>query len=83
MNNLINYISSLQYDFIFEKDKIIIPDHRYNALCDRFPSKEKNGWSDFKPVDNFVHRTTGVDTFVFDNDVDTLYVWNEKKQEYE
>ncbi len=82
MLNLINYITSLQYDFIFEKNKIIIPGKRYNALCERFVLKDKDGWADFKPVDGFIHRTTGIDTFVFAYDTETLYVWDEKKQEY-
>lgn len=82
MLNLINYITSLQYDFIFGKNKIIIPGNRYNVLCDRLLLKDKNGWVDFKPVDSFIHHATGVDTFVFDDDTETLYVWDEKTQEY-
>lgn len=82
MLNLINYITSLQYDFIFEKNKIIIPGKSYNVLCDRLLLKDKNGWVDFKPVDRFIHRATGVEAFVFDDEIETLYVWDEKEQEY-
>lgn len=82
MLNLINYIKSLQYDFIFGKNKIIIPGNRYNVLCDRLLLRDKNGWADFKPVDGFIHRATVVDAFVFDDDTETLYVWDEKTQEY-
>lgn len=82
MLNLINYITSLQYDFIFGKNKIIIPEKSYNVLCDMLALKDKDGWVDFKPVDGFIHRATGVDAFVFDDEIETLYVWDEKEQEY-
>lgn len=82
MLNLINYITLLQYDFIFGKNKIIIPGNRYDTLCNRFRLKEVDGWENFKPVDGFIHRATGVETFVFNNDIETQYVWDEKAQAY-
>lgn len=75
MLNLINYITSLQYDFIFGKNKIIIPEKSYNVLCDMLALKDKDGWVDFKPVDGFIHRATGVDAFVFDDEV--LFMLND------
>ena len=87
MLNIQNYIMSLDYGFTYNKDNgmLIIPGVSYNALCDRFPFKweTKIMRSNFVDVDSFIHKITGADKFTFDNCGDTVWIWNEKKHEYE
>ena len=83
MINLTNYV--IFAGVMIYKDIIIMPNQYYEHLNKLMPTEKLLSWTH---IDGWLHDVTGLDKFYFTsglkkNNLDELYNWNKKTEQYE